>query len=120
MKNLFLLLVMVLLISTGCVQLKAPDHLVSDSVAAGKDVYYAISGQEKPQIILPEKNIFTYQYLVPPDQSFMAAKEICLKNVKEKASLFLGVKDIKTKFLSLTTNFIDESTSLVCEIKLIK
>lgn len=91
MKNI--IVVVFCLGLSGCISIETPEHLVSDTIEAGKDAYQAINKNLQDN----KNNVktFTHVYQIQQDEKFSVASGNCINVAVEKAQKKLDVQVVK-------------------------
>lgn len=104
----------------SCVTVKMPDHMVSDVVDAGKELYQTIKEQlDKEEDEKAAQNIYAALYLADDNTTLKEAKAHCLEKAVEKAKTKLNRQDITTEVVSEEVKTADQEFVVVCEVKVI-
>ena len=101
-----LLLPVSLFLLAGCISIKAPENLISDTVKASGELYHSVkNGMSKDERIDSEK-VFRYSYEIPKNESLSVSKNNCSNAVAEEARKSLNKYNlnIKQTQYSLTTS----------------
>ena len=113
MKNIFVILVVLSL--SGCISIEAPDHLVSDTIQAGKDAYYSVKENlsDKPTV---EREIFSYKYVVPNGESIGDSSGKCIDSAVESARKALNVYSVNVEDTTINSVVEGEHSVIKCRI----
>jgi len=113
MKNIPV--VLVALIFSGCVSIEAPDHLVSDTIQAGKNAYYSVKDNftGKPTV---EKKTFSYKYVVPDGESIGDSSGKCIDSAVESARKSLDIYSVNVEETIISSAVEGEHSVINCKI----
>lgn len=81
------------LLISGCVTVKAPENLISDSVRAGRELYHSVKNEASDN----ETNLFSFSYHVPENESYAESSSKCIDRATEKAKKTLNKYQIDIK-----------------------
>ncbi len=105
---------------SGCVTVKAPDNLVSDTVKVGKNVYNTI--KDKVSTTEPkstsELTVFEHNYIIPEGEELSVSNKKCLEQVTVKAKEKLNKFRLDIKQIESSINHNDGNSSLACKISI--
>jgi len=76
----------------GCVSVEMPEHMVSDTVHAGKDVYRSVKHGEGDTSMDANGLTFDYTRVGHEDETLKMVKEGCLDKAEQKARKELALK----------------------------
>lgn len=81
-------------IITNCVSVEMPEHMVSDSVHAGKDVYRSFKNGKSKQDAddIDPKRTFRYTRVGHEDETLKMVKEGCIEKAEQRARKKLSLK----------------------------
>lgn len=113
MRNIFV--VLAVFSFSGCVSIEAPDHLVSDTIQAGKDAYYSVKENfsDKPTV---EKKNFSYKYVVPNGESIGDSSGKCIDSAVESARKALNVYSVNVEDTTINSVVEGEYSVIRCRI----
>ncbi len=104
----YITLVVIVLTLPGCVKVEMPEHLVADSVAAGKSLYSSITGKSKEPTA--EKPVVTAQesmsievsniYVGSPDEPDDNLQKKCLIGLKSGVMNKLAISTLEYRLIS--------------------
>lgn len=113
--------VVVILMSAAivsCVSVEMPEHMVSDAVDAGKELYDAIKKKlDKEEDKKAEDNIFAALYLGDENTTLKDAKQHCLEKAVEKAKQKLNREEVTTEVVSEEVKTADQEFVVICEVQ---
>lgn len=90
--KLYVLLISCVLSTTGCITVKAPENLISDSVQAGKDLYDSVKGKSDKKA-----NTFEFSYRALANESHQQASTKCIDGAIEQAKQALNKYQLDIK-----------------------
>ncbi|MCP4326048.1 MAG: hypothetical protein GY787_30275 [Alteromonadales bacterium] len=99
---------------TGCVNIKAPDNLVSDTVSVSKDIYHSIKDNISEEDT--SENVFSASHILLEDESFSVANEKCIDAAIEKAKQSLNKYSLEIKNTFSNVENIDGEYILKCSV----
>ena len=113
-------IVLLTAVISSCVSVKMPDHMVSDVVDAGKDLYNVIKEKmDDEEDKKAAENIYAALYLADENTSLKEAKERCLNKAVDKAKSKLNRQEITTEVVSEEVKSADQEFVVVCEVKVV-
>jgi len=98
---------------SACISIETPEHLVSDTIEAGKDVYYSVKGKVSEKESNSTK-AFTHQYLIPVGELLGESSGRCIDLALDKARKSLNIDNIKN--FTAAPKMIDEQSYIECSI----
>lgn len=101
-----LLLITIPLFLTACVQLKAPERLVSDTYRTGKEIYHDIADSDSEQH-------FVHEIVVPEDSELTVEKGRCIDELVTKVREKYDVESYEVTKLVHTEG---STETIYCEI----
>ncbi len=104
------------IVLTGCVNIKAPDNLVSDTVTVSKDIYHSIKGNISDEDA-PE-NVFSASHALLKNESFSVANEKCMELAIENAKKSLNKYSLEVKDTHSNVENIDGEYVLKCSVSI--
>ncbi|KGJ91759.1 hypothetical protein [Colwellia psychrerythraea] len=110
------ILVSCLFITTGCVTVKAPENLVSDSVRAGKNLYHSVKDEMSES--KDESNRFKFSYQVPENESHAISSSKCIDAAVEKAKKALNKYSVEVKQTESNVAIENGRTTLNCSVSI--
>ncbi|MGD8939991.1 MAG: hypothetical protein PVJ72_11465 [Gammaproteobacteria bacterium] len=118
MRNTAMILLTAVMV--GCVTVKMPEHMVSDAVDAGKDLYQSVKEKmDKEEDTKAAENIYAALYSADENTTIKEAKARCLEKAIEKAKSKLNRQEINTEVVSEEVKSADQEFVVVCEVKVI-
>lgn len=106
------LLIGCVFITTGCVTIKAPENLISDSVKAGKDIYHSVKGE----VSETKNNTFEFSYLVPTNEPHETSSNKCFDGAIEKARKALNKYNLEVKKSASSISLKSGETTMNCSV----
>lgn len=92
---------------TACVNIEAPDNLVSDTIQAGKDVYHSVTGSK------PEANdSLALSYALTGDETLALASARCITELSAKAQQTFNQYSLSVKQVTIVP-FNDNGTDMI-------
>ena len=121
--KLVLLLSSTILFLSGCVNIKAPDNLVSDTVDASKNIYNSVKDKiSKDKISKDEpksgESIFSYSYEIPEEESITLSTAKCMDLAIEEAKKTLNKYNVSIKATESHLGTIGEKSILQCSVSI--
>jgi hypothetical protein len=107
---------------SGCVKVNMPDHLVSDAVGAGKDLYHSAERafSRTPKLDELESNSagteFSLATAGSPEASVGDLKRSCLLNLVAQTRAKVGVENLEYKVVDQRVEGRDEKLFVRCQI----
>jgi hypothetical protein len=98
--NKALLVSLPILLLTGCIQLKMPEHMVSDTVKAGKDLVKTVVGEDEKPAEAANGLLFTNLVTAEPEASAEAATEQCIQELEAHAREKLNRRQLSYRLVS--------------------
>ena len=103
----------------GCVKIKMPDNLVSDTVNAGKGLYKDLTKSDTTETIAEVPNnaiIFTNNYVGRDNQTINEVKSSCLLDLENQAKKKLTLEKVNYKIVENKVTQRDTLTIATCKI----
>ena len=104
----------------GCVHVNLPEHMVSDTVGVGKDLYTSIADKLRsdPQLGKAEQNgeTFTLRQLGSQDTTVFELKRSCVNELVSQAKSRLVVQALDYKVISEAVDTRESSVVVKCQI----
>ena len=94
MKKTMIVLSVILTIS-GCISIKAPENLVSDTVNVGKDIYHAVKDKLSNDPQVDSTRLFSYTYPVPDDEEIGVSTSRCIASALVTVRKALNVYNVE-------------------------
>ena len=118
-RNCLALLLPVLALS-GCIHVNLPEHMVSDTVGAGKQLYTTIAQglQKEPALGTAEHRgaTFVLRQLGNTDTTVTELKRSCVKELVTQARTTLAAPQLDYTVVSEAVDTKDSSVVVKCEI----
>ena len=102
-----IILIISALLTTACVQLKAPERIISDTYRTGKEIYHDISSSDG------EKR-FVHEIVVAKGAEVALEKERCIDELVSKAREKYAIDSYEVKKVVHTEGTTD---TIYCEVK---
>lgn len=104
----------------SCVSVEMPEHMVSDTVDAGKELYESIKKKlNKEEDEKAAENIYAALYLADENTTLKDAKQHCLDKAVEKAKQKLNRDAVNTEVVSEEVKTADQEFVVICEVKVV-
>jgi hypothetical protein len=101
-------------LSTGCVNIKAPDNLLSDTVSATKDIYHSV----KSKVSKDNDNLFSISYEIPENEALSISNGKCLDAAIEKAKKALNKYNVDVKETESKVTVVGGKSILNCSVSI--
>ena len=102
-----IILIISAFLTTACVQLKAPERIISDTYRTGKEIYHDIYSSDG------EKR-FVHEIVVPKGSEVAVEKERCVDELVSKAREDYAIDSYEVKKVVHTEGTTD---TIYCEVK---
>ena len=116
--KLVLLLSSTILFLSGCVNIKAPDNLVSDTVDASKNIYNSVKDKISKDEPKSGESIFSYSYEIPEEESITLSTAKCMDLAIEEAKKTLNKYNVSIKATESHLGTIGEKSILQCSVSI--
>lgn len=94
---------------SACVNIEAPDNLVSDTIQAGKDVYHSVTGS-KPESSASDN--LALSYALTGDETLALASARCITELSAKAQQTFNQYTLSVKQVTIVP-FNDNGTKMI-------
>jgi len=101
-------------ISTGCVNIKAPDNLLSDTVSATKDIYHSV----KNKVSKDNDSLFSISYEIPENETLSISNSKCMDAAIEKAKKTLNKYSVDVKETESRVSVVGGKSVLNCSVSI--
>lgn len=99
----------------GCISIETPEHLVADTIEAGKDVYYSVKGKISDEEAA-NPNTFTHQYLIPDGELMGDSSGKCINHALESARKALNIYNINIQQTNVKPITLNGQSFIECSI----
>lgn len=118
-------LFLLLLFLSGCVKVHLPEHLVSDSVKAGTDLYHNITAPD--DVVDSVDNnasqnnniVFTHTYIGEIDEAEDVLKNKCLNELEADAISKFALTTLAYKVVSEKINKSISNSVVTCKVRIL-
>jgi len=107
---------------TGCVRVEMPDHMVSDAVDAGKDLYRSVERafRSEPRVDEVESNSNGSEFRLAkagtPETSVAELKRSCMDTLLVETRAKVGRDDFEYRVIDNRVEAKDSNVYVVCQI----
>jgi hypothetical protein len=102
----------------GCINIKAPDNLVSDSVDVSKDIYNSVKDQFSKDDSNNEFGVFSYSYEIPDKEPLAQSSTKCINAAIEEARRSLNKYEVNVKSTKSDLVTIGNKSLLKCSVNI--
>ncbi len=113
------LVVLLIFACSGCVNIETPDHLVADTIQAGKDIYHSIK-ENTTEAPTEGNSSFAYRYPVQDGETFGDSSSNCINRVVEMARKSLNIYNLRIADTSVSSLLENGHAFIVCEILVLR
>ncbi|MGR6778106.1 Putative uncharacterized protein [Moritella viscosa] len=117
MKSVIIVLSAVFSLS-GCINIKAPDNLVSDSVDVSKDIYNSVKDKFSKDDSNDEIDVFSYSYEIPDKEPLVQSSSKCMNAAIEEAKKSLNKYEINIKSTKSNLVTVGNKSILKCSVSI--
>lgn len=100
---------------SACISIETPEHLVSDTIEAGKDVYYSV----KEKMSEKESNstkTFSHQYLITAGELLGESSGKCIDHAVDTARKSLNIYNIDIQNTTSAPKTLNGQSFIECSI----
>jgi hypothetical protein len=116
--KLVILLSSTILFLSGCVNIKAPDNLVSDTVDASKNIYNSVKGKLSKDEPKSSEGVFSYSYEIPNKEPITLSTAKCMDFAIEEAKKTLNKYNVSIKTTESHLETIGKKSILQCSVSI--
>jgi len=107
-----------LLFLAGCVNIKAPENLISDAVKAGGELYHSVKNSSSKDEEMSNGKVFKYSYVILNNESLSISKNNCINAVIEEARVSLNKYNLNVKQKKYSLATLDSKDIVICSISI--
>ena len=103
---------------SGCVSIKAPDNLVSDTVDASKNIYRSVKGKLSEDDVIGSEGVFYYTYEIPDEEPFGVSNTNCINAAIEETKKSLNKYSVTIQKTESQVSVVGSKSILICSVSI--
>jgi len=108
----------VLFILAGCISIKAPDNLVSDTVDLSKNIYKSVKDTVSDDENIDEESAFSFSYDIPDNEAVSISNGKCIAAAVEQAKQALNKYRLNIQKTHASISIVNEKSVMKCSVSL--